>query len=85
MAWLVSRQLPPIITGEKSGLGGEGLQVAPLAGYRAEFAVAMSQSILLPAVVALLGVVCALFLVGFHRPRKPQAQKTESERTAAAG
>jgi EmrB/QacA subfamily drug resistance transporter len=67
MGWLVIRQLPPIVTGEIVGVGGDGREVVPLPAFREEFATAMSQSIFLPAAGALLGVVAALFLVGFPR------------------
>jgi EmrB/QacA subfamily drug resistance transporter len=67
MHWLVIRQLP-IVTGINAG--GRGPEVVPLPKYRNEFAMAMSQSMLLPAVVALLGVACALLLVGLRRPQK---------------
>ena len=70
MDWLVVRQLPPIVTGVTLGAGGEGPEVEPLPEFRAEFARAMSESILLPAFVALLGLVAALFLVGFGRPQR---------------
>ncbi|WP_324291114.1 MFS transporter [Mycobacterium sp. Aquia_213] len=66
MHWLVVRQLP-IITGMNAG--GPGLGVVPPARYRNEFAIAMSESMLLPAVVASLGVACALLLVGSQRPQ----------------
>jgi len=70
MDWLVVRQLPPIVTGVTLGVGGEGSEVAPLPEFRAEFATAMSQSMLLPAFVALLGVVATLLLVRFGRPQR---------------
>jgi EmrB/QacA subfamily drug resistance transporter len=69
MDWLVMRQRTPIELGIADGVGGEGRQVVPLPEFRGEFDTAMSQSILLPAVVTLLGVACALFLVGFPRPQ----------------
>jgi EmrB/QacA subfamily drug resistance transporter len=69
MDWLVIRQLPPIVTGITVGTGGEGPEVAPLSAFRGEFATAMSQSILLPACGALLGVVAALFLAGLPLPQ----------------
>ena len=69
MDWLVDREMPPGFTGVTRGVGGEGLEVEPLPEFRAPFAAAMSQSMLLPACAALLGVVGALFLVGFGRPQ----------------
>lgn len=64
MDWLVIRQLPPIVTGVRIGVGGEGREVVPLREFRDEFATAMSQSMLLPTVAALFGVICAMFLIG---------------------
>ncbi|MFY9922026.1 MAG: hypothetical protein WAL26_27100, partial [Mycobacterium sp.] len=57
------------------GPGGEG-SVTQLPGFLHEpFAAAMSQSLLLPAFVALFGVVAAMFLLGFapaaQEPRRP--------------
>jgi hypothetical protein len=69
MDWLVDREMPPSFTGVTRGVGGEGLEVEPLPEFRAPFAAAMSQSMLLPAVATLLGLVGALFLVGFGRPQ----------------
>jgi hypothetical protein len=71
MHWLVSRQQPPILTGVNAS--GRGPGVIPLPEYRNEFAAAMSQSMLLPAVVALLGVACGVLLVGLQRPQKHSA------------
>jgi EmrB/QacA subfamily drug resistance transporter len=80
MDWLVVRQLPPIVTGITVGVGGEGPEVEPLPAFRAEFATAMSQSMLLPTAGALLGVVAALFLVGFpRRPESPDALPESAE------
>jgi MFS family permease len=80
MDWLVVRQLPPIVTGITVGVGGEGPEVEPLPAFRAEFATAMSQSMLLPTAGALLGVVAALFLVGFPRgPESPDALPESAE------
>lgn len=58
MHWLVIRQLPP---------------AAPPAHYRNEFATAMSQAMLLPAVVALLGVASAMLLIRLQRPQQNSA------------
>lgn len=57
-------------------VGGQGTEILPK--YRNEFATAMSQSLLLPAAVALLGVACALLLVGGQRPQENSAS-SESE------
>jgi hypothetical protein len=80
MDWLVSRQLPPTFTDVTTGVGGEGSEVAPLPAFRGSFDAAMSQAMLLPASVALFGVVAALFLVGSQRP-----QKTPPSPTALSG
>jgi EmrB/QacA subfamily drug resistance transporter len=80
MDWLLSRHMPPAFTDITSGVGGEGSEVEPLPEFRALFAAAMSQSMLLPAFVALLGVVSALLLVGFQRQ-----QKTAPARAAVSG
>jgi EmrB/QacA subfamily drug resistance transporter len=82
MDWLVIRQLPPIVTGVTVGVGGEGPEVVPLPEYRAEFATAMSQSILLPAAVALLGVMAALFLIEFPRPQGVSASSPGADASA---
>jgi EmrB/QacA subfamily drug resistance transporter len=80
MDWILSRHMPPTFTGVIPGAGGEGSEVAPLPEFRAPFAAAMSESILLPAFVALFGVVSALFLVGF-----PRRQKTAPAPAAISG
>jgi EmrB/QacA subfamily drug resistance transporter len=57
----ISAEMPPML-GEAPGEGS----VTQLPGWlHAPFAAAMSQSLLLPAFVALFGVVAALFLLGF--------------------
>ncbi len=63
--------------------GGEG-SVTQLPGFlHAPFASAMSQSLLLPAFIALFGVVAALFLLGFASPararRLPDAEVGDAE------
>jgi hypothetical protein len=80
MDWLLSRQLPPTFTHVTPGVGGEGGEVAPLPEFRGSFDAAMSQAMLLPAFVALFGVVAAVFLVRFQRP-----QKTAPSPTALSG
>jgi EmrB/QacA subfamily drug resistance transporter len=80
MDWLLSRHMPSTFTDVTAGVGGEGNVVEPRPEFRVPFATAMSQAMLLPAFVALFGVVGALFLVGFQRP-----QKTAAASTAASG
>ena len=59
------------------GPGGEG-SVTELPGFLHEpFASAMSQSLLLPAFIALFGVVAAMFLLGFAKPAAPKPQRPE--------
>ena len=58
------------------GPGGEG-SVTELPGFLHEpFASAMSQSLLLPAFIALFGVVAAMFLLGFASPAAPGPQRS---------
>jgi hypothetical protein len=61
----ISAELPPRPPGA-SGSSNDGVLVLP-AFLHEPFASAMSQSMLLPAFVALFGVVAAIFLVGFAR------------------
>ncbi len=65
------------------GSGGEG-SVTQLPGFLHEpFASAMSQSLLLPAFIALSGVVAAMFLLGFASPagarRRTDAEAIDSD------
>ena len=64
------------------GPGGEG-SVTQLPGFLHEpFAAAMSQSLLLPAFVALFGVVAAMFLLGFASPAAPGPPRPDADRRA---
>jgi EmrB/QacA subfamily drug resistance transporter len=59
------------------GPGGEG-SVTELPSFLHEpFASAMSQSLLLPAFIALFGVVAAMFLLGFASPAAPGPQRSD--------
>ncbi len=70
MTTRISAEMPPMAA---NGPSGEG-SVTQLPGFLHEpFAAAMSQSLLLPAFIALFGVVAALFLLGFARPARPAA------------
>ena len=70
MTTRISAEMPPMAS---NGPSGEG-SVTQLPGFLHEpFAAAMSQSLLLPAFIALFGVVAALFLLGFARPARPAA------------
>jgi EmrB/QacA subfamily drug resistance transporter len=68
-AFMTSRigaELPPRPPG---GATGEAAVTLQLPGFlREPFSAAMAQSVLLPAFIALLGIVAALFLVGFAPP-----------------
>ncbi len=60
MTWRISAEMPPRPAG-----GSDGISLQLPAFVRHSFSAAMSQSVLLPAFVGLLGIVAALFLVGF--------------------
>lgn len=63
MAWRIRAEMPPTADQATEASGG----VMQLPGFLHEpFAAAMSQAMLLPAFVALFGVVLALFLLGFE-------------------
>src|SRR5690348_13265424 len=55
---------------------GEGPRVGPLPRFRAEFAHAMCEATLLPALVALLGVLVELLPVGLPRPQHVSSTST---------
>jgi len=59
----INSTLPPMPDGPEFGPQGAALQLPKF--LREPFAAAMSQSMLLPAFVALFGVTAALFMVGF--------------------
>ncbi|EUA13032.1 H+ antiporter-2 family protein [Mycobacterium kansasii 732] len=63
MTWRISAEMPTLPDGAP-GFGGEGGGLQLPEFVRAPFSAAMSQSMLLPAFVALFGIVAALFLVG---------------------
>ncbi len=65
MTWRIGAEMPPQQAAEPAGEGDVDLQLPDF--LRAPFSAAMSQSVLLPAFIALFGVVAALFLVGFAR------------------
>lgn len=63
MTWRISAEMPLQPTG---GGADEDAVTLQLPGFlREPFAAAMSQSVLLPAFIALFGIIAALFLVGF--------------------
>lgn len=62
MTWRISAEMPRQPSGDAAGEDALALQ---LPGFlREPFAAAMSQSVLLPAFIALFGIIAALFLVG---------------------
>jgi hypothetical protein len=64
MTWRIGSEMPPMPEGTSQG----GVTRLPTFLHE-PFAAAMSQSLLLPAFVALLGVIAALFLLGFGNAR----------------
>ncbi|WP_375488988.1 MFS transporter [uncultured Mycobacterium sp.] len=64
MTWRITAEMPPMPDGG-SPPGPEGAALLLPAFLREPFAAAMSQSMLLPAFIALFGVGAALFMVGF--------------------
>jgi EmrB/QacA subfamily drug resistance transporter len=63
MTWRIGAEMPPRPTTGAARHGAITLQLPEF--VREPFSAAMSQSVLLPAFVALFGIVAALFLVGF--------------------
>jgi hypothetical protein len=76
----ISAEMPPSTAGANGarGLTGEDATSLQLPEFvRAPFSAAMSQSMLLPAFIALFGIVAALFLVGITGSaisRRPQSE-----------
>ncbi|MGO9100014.1 DHA2 family efflux MFS transporter permease subunit [Mycobacterium sp.] len=65
----ISSEMPPMPDGPAFGSqGGKGAVLQLPEFLREPFAAAMSQSMLLPAFIALFGVAAALFMVGFAGP-----------------
>ena len=60
------------------GAGGDGAVTELPEFLHAPFAAAMSQSLLLPAFVALFGVIAAMFLLGFASPKAARPQRAET-------
>lgn len=63
MAWRTGAEMPPDVSEHDAADGASPLQLPEF--VREPFAAAMSQSLLLPAFIALFGIGAALFLVGF--------------------
>ncbi|MGE5694376.1 MAG: MFS transporter [Candidatus Sericytochromatia bacterium] len=80
MTWRISDELPPMPRGATST--GEGSVTQLPAVLHQPFSDAMAVSTLLPAFIALFGVVAALFLVGgpsIAKASAPQSDSVESE------
>jgi EmrB/QacA subfamily drug resistance transporter len=78
MAAFMTTRISAEMPSAADGPGGEG-SVTQLPGILHEpFAAAMSQSLLLPAFIALFGVIAALFLLGFARPPVPKPQRADA-------
>ncbi|MGB6765237.1 MFS transporter, partial [Mycobacterium sp.] len=72
----ISSQMPPMPDGQSLGPhGGKGATLQLPEFLREPFAAAMSQSMLLPAFIALFGVAAALFMVGFAGSDTADAQR----------
>jgi EmrB/QacA subfamily drug resistance transporter len=72
----ISSQMPPMPDGRAFGLEGGNRTALQLPEFlREPFATAMSQSMLLPAFIALFGVAAALFMVGFTGSAFADAQR----------
>jgi hypothetical protein len=64
----ITSEMPPMPDGAAFGPPGGAGTALQLPGFlREPFSVAMSQSMLLPAFIALFGVVAAMFMLGFTR------------------
>ncbi len=75
MTTRISAELPMAADGP----GGEGSVIALPEFLREPFAAAMSQSLLLPAFIALFGVVAAMFLAGFAGRAAPGPQRPDPD------
>jgi EmrB/QacA subfamily drug resistance transporter len=62
MTWRITAEMPRQPSGEATGEDALALQLPRF--LREPFAAAMSESVLLPAFIALFGIIAALFLVG---------------------
>jgi EmrB/QacA subfamily drug resistance transporter len=66
MTWRIGSEMPPLGAAQDAGKGAIPLQLPEF--VRDPFAAAMSQSVLLPAFIALFGIVAALFVIGGFAP-----------------
>jgi hypothetical protein len=78
----INSALPPMPDGPAFGPQGAALQLPKF--LREPFAAAMSQSMLLPAFVALFGVTAALFMVGFAGSAGSDGRRARASEDPAA-
>jgi len=72
----IRSQMPPMPDGEALGpQGGKGVALQLPEFLQEPFSAAMSQSMLLPAFIALFGIAAALFMVGFVRSAPAEDQR----------
>jgi EmrB/QacA subfamily drug resistance transporter len=72
----IRSQLPPMADGQALGPhGGKGVALQLPEFLHEPFSAAMSQSMLLPAFIALFGIVASLFMVGFVRSAPADDQR----------
>ena len=76
MTTRVSAEMPPMAA---DGPSGEGSVTALPSFLHEPFAAAMSQALLLPAFIALFGVVAALFLLGFTRENRAALERPDDD------
>ncbi len=81
MAAFMTSRISAEMPGGQAGAGGEVAVTQLPAFLHAPFSSALSQAVLLPAFVALFGVVAALFLKGFDRKPVKVAPARLSDRT----
>lgn len=76
MTWRISAEIPTMSGGTRSPAaeGGTGGALRLPQFVREPFSAAMSESMLLPAFVALLGIGAALLMIGANTPRGEHAQ-----------
>ena len=72
MTWRIGAEMPPY-----RPAAGSGTRLELPVFLREPFSAAMSQSVLLPAFVALFGIVAALFLVGFAPALNREPRRAE--------
>jgi EmrB/QacA subfamily drug resistance transporter len=82
MSSRINSELPPMPDGPAFGPQGAALQLPWF--LREPFAAAMSQSMLLPAFVALFGVAAALFMVGFAGSASSDGRRARAGEDPAA-